>query len=116
MNSNATVRILTQEWADNLTSVYQEIIDDSGIILIMIFIHFRRRNCWIIGLRSVLAEGYHASELLEPADGFHPSQICKALFADWYWKHLEEDHPDWFGSINPNNSLIQQLFGNQDVY
>jgi len=66
-------------------------------------------NAWV-------AAGNEPYLLIEPVDGFHPSQVFHSLFADWYYEELEEDHPDWLGAINPNNALIEQIFGNQGGY
>jgi len=60
--------------------------------------------------------GHPAYELIEPVDGFHPGQTFNALMADWFWNKLQEDHPDWIGTPNPNNELITQIFGNQGGY
>jgi len=49
--------------------------------------------------------------LIEPVDGFHPSQIAHSLAADWYWAKLQEMHPDWLGDENPNNGEIIKIFG-----
>ncbi len=76
--------------------------------------------------------GGHAYELIEPVDGyvrddhdsrhtqarlrFHPGQIANALIADWLWRRLELDHPSFIGAVNPNNALIERLFGDQGGY
>jgi len=39
-----------------------------------------------------------------------------AMFADWFWAQLVQDHEDWLGPPNPNNELITNLFGNQGGY
>jgi len=39
-----------------------------------------------------------------------------AMFADWFWAQLQQDHEDWLGPPNPNNDLITNLFGNQGGY
>lgn len=32
------------------------------------------------------------------------------------WDKLMNDHPDWLGPINPNNALIESIFGDQGGY
>jgi acyloxyacyl hydrolase len=50
--------------------------------------------------------------LVEPVDGFHPSQTGNALFAKTFWDWLEINHPDALGEINPYNSEIDTVFPN----
>jgi len=55
-------------------------------------------------------------ELIEPIDGFHPSQLTNALIAKIVWEKLEKEHPDFLGPVNPHNAEIQAIFGNQGGY
>ena len=32
------------------------------------------------------------------------------------WDKLVKDHPSFIGAVNPNNVLIEQLFGDQGGY
>lgn len=50
--------------------------------------------------------------LIEKADGFHPSQAANALFAETFFAYLEKEHPDAVGPINPNNAQIDAMFFN----
>lgn len=61
-------------------------------------------------------QGGQVYELIEPVDGFHPSQIGNALVADYMWKQIEENYPHILPPINPNNAQIDKLFGNQGTY
>jgi len=54
--------------------------------------------------------------MIEAVDGFHPAQTMNAMFADWFWQQLSADHEDWLGAPNPNNALIENIFGNQGGY
>jgi hypothetical protein len=47
---------------------------------------------------------------------FHPGQPSNFLSAAWFIKRLATDHPDFIGDINPNNALIEKLFGDQGGY
>ena len=51
--------------------------------------------------------------LLEPSDGFHPSQAGNALFAQKFFEWLEIHHPEALGPVNPHNAEIAELFPNQ---
>lgn len=55
-------------------------------------------------------------DLIEPVDGFHPSQIGDALFASLAWENLESTLPLLIPPVNPNNHLIENKFGDQGGY
>eukprot|EP00276_Gloeochaete_wittrockiana_P015046 CAMPEP_0184336098 /NCGR_PEP_ID=MMETSP1089-20130417/4522_1 /TAXON_ID=38269 ORGANISM="Gloeochaete wittrockiana, Strain SAG46.84" /NCGR_SAMPLE_ID=MMETSP1089 /ASSEMBLY_ACC=CAM_ASM_000445 /LENGTH=547 /DNA_ID=CAMNT_0026661037 /DNA_START=11 /DNA_END=1654 /DNA_ORIENTATION=- len=113
LNSNATVRDETSAAAKSLNQVYKQIIAQYtfknfdmvyyDFPLIPVFTY------WI-------AKGGAPYELIEPSDGFHPSQITNALVAEYLFGQLERDHPDFIGPVNPNNAQIQSLFGDQGGY
>jgi len=63
-----------------------------------------------------VAQGGQLWELIEPTDGFHPSQTTNALMGDLLYQKLLKDRPNWFGSVNPNNDNIKQTFGDQGGY
>lgn len=50
------------------------------------------------------------TDLIEPSDGFHPSQTGNALFAQKFFKWLEETHPEALGPVNPYNAEIDAIF------
>lgn len=51
-------------------------------------------------------------DLIEKADGFHPSQAGNALFATQFFAWLEAEHPEALGPVNPHNDEIDALFWN----
>ena len=114
LNSNAEVRNYTTQRAQNLTQVYKN-LKASGLSFqnfdwdYMDFPADQIFDAWT-------EEGEDPVLLIEPVDGFHPSQIFHALMADWYWQQINATHPDWLGSVNPYNSQIEQIFGNQGGY
>ena len=61
-------------------------------------------------------QGGQFYELIEPIDGFHPSQIANYLMPEVLWPILLKSHPNFLGKENPNNSLIEKLFGDQGGY
>lgn len=63
-----------------------------------------------------VADGNDPALLIEPVDGFHPSTIANSLVAKWLTDHLEKDHPEFLGPINPNNAAIKAKFGAQGGY
>jgi len=54
--------------------------------------------------------GYELKNLIEPADGFHPSQAGNALFASKFFEYLENEHPETLGPIYPYNNEIDSIF------
>lgn len=89
-------------------------------------------------------EGGQAFELIEPVDGFHPSQVrwerspvrtprcsplpfvssaplfnpqwAQPLITEFFWRYLENEHKTSVPPINPNNAKIESLFGDQGGY
>lgn len=57
--------------------------------------------------------GGEPSDIIEPADGFHPNQLGNMLLAEKMWEFIEGTYPDALGGVNPNNDKIAQLFGDQ---
>lgn len=49
--------------------------------------------------------------MLEPADGFHPTQKLQPFITKQIWKDLVENNI--IGKANPNNEQIYKLFGDQ---
>eukprot|EP01116_Phalansterium_solitarium_P015007 TRINITY_DN329_c0_g1_i1.p1 TRINITY_DN329_c0_g1~~TRINITY_DN329_c0_g1_i1.p1 ORF type:complete len:611 (-),score=207.90 TRINITY_DN329_c0_g1_i1:488-2173(-) len=113
MNSNATVREAGTTRANELNLIYPQIIANYT------FNNFDMAY-YAFPFADILAEwtaqGGEGWQLIEPIDGFHPNQIAHSLMADYYYKSLLRDHPSFLGPINPNNTQIAQLFGDQGGY
>lgn len=60
--------------------------------------------------------GYDAYDLYEVMDGGHPSVTGEILMGEYIWRILERDFPAAVGPVNPNNAVIQSLFGDQGGY
>lgn len=111
MNSNETVRDLTwTQHASVLNQVYPKIISENT------FNNFQMAyvppdfgeiiSDWV-------KAGGQAKDLIEPTDGFHPSQTANELLAEYLWNYLVANVTDAIGDVNPNNAQITQLFGDQ---
>mmetsp|Transcript_3766 Transcript_3766/g.3204 ORF Transcript_3766/g.3204 Transcript_3766/m.3204 type:complete len:187 (+) Transcript_3766:1281-1841(+) len=114
MNTNATVRNLTTQRALELNQVYRDIIAENHT-----WEHFDYNYYDFPGdslLQQYIKEGNDPFDLIEPVDGFHPSQKLNAMVGDYFWEHLIHNHTDWFGTPNPNNQKIYELFGDQGGY
>jgi acyloxyacyl hydrolase len=113
MNSNETIREEGQARADELSAVYNDILAEYTFKNFdMAYYDFPFdpiNDVW-------LARGGQTWQLIEPTDGFHPSQIANALIAEWFWNTISVDHPDFLGPENPNNDAIQTIFGAQGGY
>lgn len=68
---------------------------------------------WGAYIQEYVAAGGDAVDVIEPSDGFHPSQTGNELFATMLWKWLETDFPESIGEINPNNDAILKKFPGQ---
>ena len=54
--------------------------------------------------------GNPLTNLIEPADGFHPSQAGNALFAQKFYEFLDTNYPEALGPVNPFNAEIDAKF------
>lgn len=61
-------------------------------------------------------QGHDIYELIEPVDGFHPRLKAEELSAKVLWRLLESKVPQVLGKVNPNNFLIEEVFGDQGGY
>jgi len=112
LNSNSTIIEQTTQKAMELNQVYKEI-----------FSNYTAKNYDIIHydfpaqeiFDEWMSQGGDPYNLISPTDGFHPSQIFNELLANNLWNALVRDRPDWLEE-NPNNDLIEKLFGNQGGY
>ena len=71
---------------------------------------------WNAFINDYIAGGGDAFNLIEPADGFHPSQTGNMLLAEKLWADLSLNKPSWLPKANPNNAKILELFGDQGGY
>lgn len=108
MNSDAGVRNKTYEIASSLNAQLPKVAEDVKNKVRNIKVYYSGE------LFSKVVEVYPGpkSDLIEPVDGFHPSQAANAYLANVSFNFLLErgiisKHP------NPNNARIEQLFGDQ---
>ena len=64
-------------------------------------------------IAEYVAAGGKASDVIEPSDGFHPSQKGNELLADQVWNFLETEFPESIGDVNPHNEEILAKFPGQ---
>lgn len=113
LNKNETLRNATSAWATSLNNVYEEIMSETGGK----FENFTAT--YFLPDWNALISNYETeykrpgSDLIEPSDGFHPSQLGNELLAQQLWAWLEQNFPAAIGDVNPHNDEIQAYFGDQ---
>lgn len=113
MNSNETVRRLTTEAAEVLSQQYTKIIAERKFKNFDMIYHDYPMDSIV---KEYLEKGGKFIDLIEPMDGFHPSQMGNALSMKVFYEFAQRQHPHILGVVNPNNDKIIELFGNQGGY
>nr|XP_009677970.1 PREDICTED: acyloxyacyl hydrolase isoform X1 [Struthio camelus australis] len=110
LTSNETLRNLTSERALQLSNVLKEIARSEKFTNFDIFY-------MDFPLRQTAAEwrrmGGEPWQLIEPVDGFHPSQIAAALGTSITWQKALHEWPQVLGKENPFNNQIEAIFKDQ---
>lgn len=107
LNSDREVRLNTTKISNSLNDVYQN-ISDTMTFKNFEFIFYNPR--WAEMFSDYQQAGYDLKNLIEPADGFHPSQAGNALFAQQFFLWMETEHPEVLGDVNPHNAEIDAMF------
>ena len=110
MNSNATLRAVTQARADALSAVLREEVAAARPA------NFQTtyvENLINPVMRKWRARGGEMWQLIEPVDGFHPNQQANALLADEMLLALPAG---WLPPPNPHAAEIRRIFGDQGGY
>lgn len=112
MNSDPVIRAATSQRAAELNQVYRDIIASTT------FNNFDVVYYDVPILEAVeraIQNGYEAHDIIEPVDGFHPSQLANYYFSEIIWEKIQNDRPEWIPLANPKNNVIDQMFGNQKL-
>ena len=112
LNKNETLRNATTAWAQSLNAQYEVILKTAATDFPNLKLHYVDPQ-WGVMINKYVESGGKASDLIEPSDGFHPSQLGNELLAGLLWDHLEQHFPDAIGRVNPFNAEIVQKFGDQ---
>lgn len=110
LNSNATVRRISTAKSTSLNMVYQNISNHQNFNNFK-FIFYSPD--WIKLFSDYTQTGRPLTDLIEPTDGFHPSQTGNAIFGQKFFQFLETEYPEALGPVNPHNAEIDALFFNQ---
>ncbi|NWH16329.1 AOAH hydrolase, partial [Grus americana] len=110
LTPNETLRNLTSERALQLSNVLKEIARSEKFANFDIFY-------MDFPLRQTAEEwrkmGGEPWQLIEPVDGFHPSQIAAALGTSITWQKALREWPQVLGKENPFNDQIEAIFKDQ---
>lgn len=109
MNSNETVRNTTFEIASSLNAQLPKIVNASSQ-----FKNFDVHYFGNIFNDAIATYPYPIYTLIEPVDGFHPSQWGNSWIGDYLFNVTLAS--GILGSPNPNNAAIAAKFGNQGGY
>jgi acyloxyacyl hydrolase len=117
LNSNETWRNFTTTRAQQLNAVYAKIAQEEASSPQYKNFKFIYRDVdWRTFIEQYVESGGKASDLIEPVDGFHPSQAGNMILSQQLWTWLEQNHPEALGPINPHNDEIRAMFGSQGGY
>ncbi|NXC56947.1 AOAH hydrolase, partial [Aleadryas rufinucha] len=113
LTPNETLRNLTSERALQLSNVLKEIARSEKFANFDVFyMDFPLRQTaeeW----RKIGGEPW---QLIEPVDGFHPSQIAAAIGTGITWQKVLHEWPQVLGKENPFNDQIEAIFKDQGGY
>jgi len=121
LNSDKSIRDKTTEMADELSAQYGRIIDEFQTKSrgFKNFTMAYMPNPVIEIMKECANEpNCVPADLIEPVDGFHPGQKMQPRMVKVITKFINQIWPDALGVVNPNNAIIDNLFGkdNQGGY
>lgn len=110
MSSNKTLRNLTSERAEQLSTTLKKIATSQKFMNFDLFyLDFDFQKI----VKKWQKRGGQPWQLIEPVDGFHPNEVASQLFADLFWEKMQRQWPHVLGKENPFNPQIEQVFGDQ---
>lgn len=141
LNTNSTWRDATSQRAAELSDVYDSIIAANATRWSN-FDMYHVHTDWVAFIQDYVAAGGNATDLIEPVDGFHPSQTGNVrathpqkpdydpqpspvtrprrlhrpqqmLLSKIIWEDIATNMPSFLPPINPNNAAIAARFGAQ---
>ena len=113
LNTNETWRNITTEHAFRLNDALRDLVANETFENLTV--HYSNVSFHQV-VQDWKDKGDPAWQLLEPVDGFHPSQQGQTLFAGLYWDSLQKEVPHLLPPVNPNNQKIENKFGDQGGY
>lgn len=111
--TNATIRNMTQQHADLLNDQYIKIMNSGMKFENFKYYYISSQEIQMECIKEWGSEGHDLAQLIEPVDGFHPSQILNSLMGKKYYEKIMQLDSSILGAVNPNNPKIKELFKNQ---
>lgn len=112
MSHDESIRNFTSERAANLSLAVKEVTETFKATNFKV--HYVDYDIEEFSRRWV-KRGGKPEDLIEPVDGFHPSQIGNVITGEYFWEHANKFFPGVF-SKNPHNADIKKMFGDQGGY
>ena len=111
LNSNETWRNLTSERAFQLNDAFEKLVATETFTNFKAY-YFDPPIAEVF--QRWVKQGGKPKDIIEPVDGFHPSQVGQALNTDVFLEKVEK--LGIFPPTNPYNDKIAQKFGDQGGY
>eukprot|EP00057_Strongylocentrotus_purpuratus_P020668 XP_011675142.1 PREDICTED: acyloxyacyl hydrolase isoform X1 [Strongylocentrotus purpuratus] len=114
LSSNESLRNYTSERAANLSRAVEQVAATYKANNFEVhFIEFDFQK--VVDIWN--AKGGDTWQLIEPVDGFHPSQIAMSIASEVLWREINQKIPDVIKTwTNPSNARIRAIFGDQGGY
>eukprot|EP01091_Cochliopodium_minus_P012530 TRINITY_DN3815_c0_g1_i1.p1 TRINITY_DN3815_c0_g1~~TRINITY_DN3815_c0_g1_i1.p1 ORF type:complete len:559 (+),score=123.51 TRINITY_DN3815_c0_g1_i1:470-2146(+) len=114
LNSNATQRNVTVWWAQQLDNELIKIAATNKNYTKFDLTYIENPDA--INTLAWVNSGGQAHDMLEWVGGGHPSQLQHEMTANYIWNQLVTNFSHVIGPVNPFNSQIESIFGNQGGY
>lgn len=108
MNKNETIRTGSTKHAIQLSNILKQLATEYKFKSFTL--HYFDNPLHKV-MQAWKNAGNEIWQMLEPADGFHPTQKLQPFITKQIWKDLVENNI--IGKANPNNEQIYKLFGDQ---
>ena len=112
LNKNESLRNETTKWAESLNAQYEIIMKTAKTDFPNLNLRYFYAPLQEM-IENYVKKGGAATDVIEPSDGFHPSQLGNELLGELLWNHLVQDFPEAIGEVNPYNGEIRKRFGDQ---
>ena len=87
LNKNESLRNETTKWAESLNAQYEIIMETAKTDFPNLNLRYFYAPLQEM-IENYVKKGGAASDVIEPSDGFHPSQLGNELLGELLWNHL----------------------------
>ncbi|XP_059474364.1 acyloxyacyl hydrolase-like isoform X2 [Neocloeon triangulifer] len=110
MTANETLRAITSKASKRLSKELEKLASSQTFKNFKL--HYLDNPLGQV-MKEWVSQGHEVFELIDPIDSLHPSQMAQTLITDVLWRNIMVKFPYIVGSVNPQNSRIQEIFGDQ---